>query len=147
MSVRRQEFPLLENAMDAILAFNMIERKEEREYEKRLAIAKRRSGNDPEKYEELKASIDKNSLIDHDVDFVGINREVKRIIMDPKKRPLLLAASHTKQHLRAKKMKRMEKPAEYVKKKIGRVKNRTKSDFGKTMCEIAWMAIQTKFGL
>jgi len=147
MSVRRAEFPLLENLMDTILAFNKIEQKKIREYEKRVQIARRMSGGDEEKFEELKSMIDLSSLIDHDVDFAGVNPEVKKILLNPKNRPVLLAASHTKDHLRQKRLKRMEKPAEYTKKKIKNIKDRTKSDFGKTMCDIAWMGIKAKFGL
>jgi hypothetical protein len=147
MSVRRAEFPLLENMLNVILTFNAIEAKESKEREKRERIAKRRSMGNNDLFERLKSEINSDSLLDHEVDFEGVNPEVRKIILDPKKRPILLAASHTRQHLRQKRAKRMEKPSNFVKTKIKNVKDRTKSDIGKTLCDITWMAIQSKLGL
>lgn len=147
MSVRRAEFPLLENMLDIIITFNVTEAKKVKELEKRKRIAEKISMGNEDLFKELESNIDPNSLLDHDVDFSGLNSEARKIILDPKKNAILLAASHTRQYLRDERSKRMEKPRNFVRTKIKNVKERTKSDIGKTLCDITWMAIQNKFGL
>jgi len=137
MSVRRAEFPILENIMDIILKFNEIEQKKDREHAKREAMMK---------HVGINKAIDPSSLIDMDVDFAGTNREVKAAVLSKKNYPVLMAASHTHQYLKNKK-KKLEKPTQFVNKQIQKRKAKCKSEFGQTMCDIAWLAIRRKFGL
>jgi len=138
MSVRRAEFPFLENAMDIILKFNEVEQNKIREMEKRKALMERFA---------CVKKVYPNDLIDMDTDFVGSNREVREVVLRKKNYPILMMASHTHEHLKNKKKKKLEKPAQYVNRQLQKRKAKCKSTLGQTMCDLAWLAIRSKFGL
>lgn len=148
MSTRgRSEFPFLEHLGDNIATFTRIEvlKKETRSSLVKLV---RRKSKTEEEFQWRTSKIKDSDLIDMEIDYHGVHREVREIVENPRYRPWLQAGQLAKKYVTDTKKEKLEKyVVPHIKKPLMKIQDKTENQIVKAGVQIAYSLIMRKLGL
>lgn len=148
MSTRgRSEFPFLEHFSDNITTFVRMEGIK-KETKNNLTELMRIKSSTEEEFRWRVSKVKDSDLIDKDVDYVGVNREIREIVENPRYRPWLQAGQLATNYVEAKQSQLMHKfVAPCVTKAQTRIQKKTENVYIKMGTEIAFTILKRKLGL